>query len=325
VGLARSFREVLLLRLLLSVGESISLPASSKILASDFTESERGIANGVIDSGYKFGPAIGTLFGGLFLAHYGWRALFIVTGLVGLLWLIPWFWIANSEGSTHAHQTPSLSVVDILTSLRAWGTFAGNFCGGYVWALMLSWIPSYLVMERHMSVATMGVYGSLLFVATGITSMATGWVTDHLIRSGFSPSKVRIRFAAAGLFLTTLIVPGGFLANPVTGFLFLLAACAFYGFYSSNVWAITQSIAGPKNIGRWSGMQNLCGNLGSVASPAVTGWIVTVTGSFQLAFVVTAGILVIGALLYIFVIRNLDGIETNRSGDPIAQRVSTAL
>lgn len=325
VGLARSFQEVLMLRLLLSVGESISLPASSKILASDFSESERGIANGIIDSGYKFGPAIGTLFGGLFLAHFGWRALFGVTGILGLFWLIPWLLIASPGGSADTREMPSLTIRDILTSTRAWGTFAGNFCGGYVWALMLSWIPSYLVMERHMSMATMGIYGSLLFVATGVTSVTTGWLTDRLIQKGVSASKVRIRFAAAGLLLTTLIVPGGFLTNPTIGFSFLLAACGFYGFYSCNVWAISQSIAGPKNIGRWSGIQNLCGNLGSVTSPALTGWIVTVTGSFQLAFLVTAGVLVLGAVLYICVIRTLDGIEKDLTADPKTQRVSAGL
>jgi sugar phosphate permease len=200
---------------------------------------------------------------------------------------------------------------DLLLSPRAWGTFAGNFCGGYVWALMLSWIPSYLVMEQHMPMDRMGMFGSLLFVATGLTSLATGWFTDRLIRQGASASKVRIRFAAAGLLLATLLVPAGFAGDPRIGFAFLLAACACYGLYSSNVWAISQSIAGPRNIGRWSGVQNLVGNLGSVASPAVTGWVVTVTGSFQMAFVITAAVLVCGAAIYVFVVRTLEPIQSS--------------
>lgn len=315
VALAGSFTVLLILRLVLSAGESISLPASSKVLAAEFREEQRGIANGIIDSGYKFGPAIGTMFGGLFLAHYSWRTLFAVTGLAGLLWLIPWFRIAGSASPAGlVREAPSLRMRDILLNLRAWGTFLGNFCGGYVWALMLSWIPSYLVMERHMPMAQMGVFGSLLFVATGSTSIATGWITDRLIRRGADAGKVRIRFAVAGLLLATLIVPAGFAADPRVGFAFLLVACACFGFYSSNVWAISQSIAGPRNIGRWSGVQNLVGNLGSVASPAVTGWVVTVTGSFQMAFVITAIVLVCGAAIYLFGIRTLDPIRM--SGQP---------
>jgi MFS family permease len=314
VALAGSFFSLLILRLVLSVGESISLPASSKVLAAEFREEERGLANGIIDSGYKFGPAIGTLIGGIFLAHYHWRALFAATGIAGLAWLAPWFWVAGSAAPVAAtRDLPTLRLRDILLNFRAWGTFAGNFCGGYVWALMLSWIPSYLVMERHMPMAKMGLYGSLLFTATGLTSIATGTITDRLIRRGASASKVRIRFAAAGLLLATLIVPAGFSPNPAAGFACLLIACACFGFYSSNVWAITQSIAGPRNIGRWSGIQNLIGNLGSVASPAATGWVVKTTGSFQPAFVITAFVLIFGASVYLLVVRDIDPIQPGRN------------
>jgi MFS family permease len=317
VALAGSFTGVLILRLILSAGESISLPASSKVLAAEFREEERGIANGIIDSGYKFGPAIGTMFGGLFLAHYSWRALFAVTGLGGLIWLIPWFRIADSmTTAAAARETPSLRTRDILLNVRAWATFLGNFCGGYVWALMLSWIPSYLVTERHMSMTRMGIFGSLLFVGTGVTSVAAGCITDRLIRRGTDAGKVRIRFAAAGLLLATLIVPAGLAPDPRAGYAFLLVACACFGLYSSNVWAISQSIAGPRNIGRWSGVQNLIGNLGSVASPAVTGWVVTATGSFQVAFVITAFVLVIGVAIYLLVVRTLEPIRI--SGQSVA-------
>jgi MFS family permease len=317
VALAGGFLSIMLLRILLSVGESISLPASSKILAREFREDQRGIANGIVDSGYKFGPALGTAFGGVFVAQYGWRPLFIVTGLVGILWLIPWFWVAGSAAPAERPRADlgseavlplALSVKQILASPRAWGTFAGNFCGGYVWYLMLTWLPSYLVTERGMPLAKMGVYGSLLFTATGVTSIATGLVTDRLIRDGWSASKVRIRFAVCGLLLSILLVPAGLASSSRQALLWLTLACAFFGFYSSNVWAISQAIAGPRNIGRWSGIQNLIGNLGGVASPALTGWIVTVTGSFRGAFLVAAAVLLLGALTYITVVRSLDPI-----------------
>ena len=219
VAFAGSFTAILILRVLLSVGESISLPASSKVLATAFPEHQRGIANGILDSGYKFGPAIGVVFGGIFMAHYGWRALFLVTGLGGLLWLVPWFRIADSISNPVRKKADvtvpelghaALSVKQILTSRRAWGTFVGNFCGGYIWYLMLSWMPTYLVKERHMRLEEMGIYGSLLFVATGLSSLATGLVSDRMIRRGASASRVRIGFAVAGLLLSTLLVPAGY-------------------------------------------------------------------------------------------------------------------
>jgi dipeptide/tripeptide permease len=114
------------------------------------------------------------------------------------------------------------------------------------------------------------------------------------------------------------LVPAGFAANTTTAFLFLSIACASYGMYSCNIWAVTQSIAGPPNIGRWSGIQNLIGNLGGVASPALTGWIVTKTSSFRWAFVVAAGVMMIGILIYLFVVRNLDPIESISGREQIA-------
>jgi MFS family permease len=314
-ALAGSFFSLLLLRVLLSVGESISLPASSKILASQFREDERGIANGILDSGYKFGPAIGTFIGGLFVAKYGWRSLFLVTGGVGLLWLIPWFAVSSSldiqmqrgpDPSIPDPAAPRLTLKQILLTPRAWATFAGNFCGGYIWYLMLSWVPSYLVMALHFKLSKMGIYGAFIFLSTGLMSITAGWASDQMIRQGWSASKVRIRMAAAGLLLTTFFLPAGFASTPERAYFFLILACAFFGLFSANIWAISQSIAGPRNIGRWAGVQNLIGNLGGVASPYVTGWVVKLTGSFRWAFVIAAGVLVAGASIYLFLIRTLD-------------------
>jgi len=316
-ALAGSFLVLLLLRVFLSVGESISLPASSKILASEFREEERGIANGLLDSGTKFGPAIGTLLGGIILAKYGWRFLFLLTGGVALLWLVPWFAVSSSFGPPKPEKldpkvvvdevdAPELTLKQILLSRRAWATFAGNACGGYIWYLMLSWLPSYLVMSLHFNLTKMGVYGSLIFVATGLTDIAAGWASDRMIRSGWSASKVRIRMAAAGLIMSTLFVPAGFASTPGRAYFYLIIACALFGLYSANIWAITQSIAGPRNAGRWSGVQNFIGNLGGAASPVVTGWVIQLTGSFRGTFVITAVVVVVGAAIYLFLIRTLD-------------------
>ena len=318
IAFAVGFRSLLILRMLLSIGESISLPASSKILASAFAEHERGFANGILDSGYKFGPAIGVFFGGVFIAHFGWRYLFLVTGIGALLWLIPWFWIADSIRNlkqkdpligTFTHEHAFLSTKQIIRSSRAWGTFIGNFCGGYVWYLMLSWLPSYLVTQRHMNLTSMGIFGSLLFGVTGVSSIVTGLVTDRLIRGGSSASKVRLGFMVAGLLLSGFLVPAGLATTSTGALIFLFLAFASYGMFSCNIWAATQSIAGAPNIGRWAGIQNLVGNLGGVASPALTGWIVTATGSFQWAFVTAAVFMVVGAITYIFVVKTLDPVE----------------
>src|SRR5438270_10328793 len=90
-GIVHSFAVIYAMRLLLGMGESISFPSYSRILATQYPEHHRGLANAIVDAGTKTGPALGTLLGGLLMARVGWRVFFIGLGLVSLLWLIPWF------------------------------------------------------------------------------------------------------------------------------------------------------------------------------------------------------------------------------------------
>jgi len=89
-GLISTFAALFALRLLLGLGESVAYPSYSKIIAGTFPQTHRGIANSLVDMGSKIGPALGTLIGGLVVAQYGWRSLFLVLGGGSLLWLIPW-------------------------------------------------------------------------------------------------------------------------------------------------------------------------------------------------------------------------------------------
>ena len=93
-GLATTFTVLFAFRLLLGIGESVAYPAFSKIIAKDFPENQRGKANGFIDAGSKLGPALGTLIGGLIVANYGWRSLFMILGFGALAWLP--FWLRSA-------------------------------------------------------------------------------------------------------------------------------------------------------------------------------------------------------------------------------------
>ncbi len=88
-GLARGFLMLLAMRLLLGIGESVMMPACSKIFGFHLPEHHRGFANGLLQAGWCFGPAVGTLGSGLLIARYGWRPVFIGVGISSLVWLLP--------------------------------------------------------------------------------------------------------------------------------------------------------------------------------------------------------------------------------------------
>ena len=302
-GLAGSFAVILGLRLLLGVGESVAYPSYSKIIAARVPEHRRGLANALIDSGSKAGSALGTLIGGLVVARFGWRALFFLLGFGGLLWGPLWArWAPpmRVEGQPRRHEGPGFG--RILRERSAWGTFFGLFSTNYIWYFLLTWLPSYLVMERHFSLDMMAGYGSIPLWGFMISSMLSGWVSDRLIVRGGTPTRVRKTFAATGLLACTLIFPAVMVPNPWICLALLTVACLSCGLTSSNMWAITQTIAGPAAAGKWTGLQNAFGNLAGVTAPWVTGAIVSGTGRFFYAFLAVAVVAVLGGLSYVFVV-----------------------
>lgn len=322
-GFANSFTALLILRLLLGIGESVAYPAYSKIIAATFPETKRGLTNALVDASTKCGPAVGILLGGLFVGQYGWRIFFIGTGLISFLWLLPWFAFAPQTRQRDLVRVDTPSIREILGKREAWGTFFGLFGSNYVWYFLISWLPTYLVAERHFSKQEMATLGSLPFWCIAATSIIGGQLADTWIARGASPTKVRKTFVIAGLLLTISMLPSVLVTDHQTSMTILIVGCLPFGFYTSNLWAITQRVAGPKAAGKWTGLQNGFGNLGGVVSPWLTGFLVDQTGSFAWAFFAAGCALFGGALSYAVLVRNVEPIRWSTEIDaapPVAAR-----
>ena len=316
-GLASGFAALFALRLLLGMGESAAYPCYSKTFATYFPEHHRGLANGLIDAGSKFGPALGMLVGGLLMARFGWRPFFIVLGAASLVWLIPWLrWMPRGEGIATQHAAhaahPPPGVLHILGQRSAWGSFGGLFCGNYYWYFLLTWLPSYMVKERHFSDNHMANMSALAFLAIGVSSALCGWLSDHWIAAGATPTRVRKTFTVGGLVLSTVILPVAMVESKDLSMALLFLACIFFGMWRSNHWALIQTLAGPPAAGKWTAVQNGVGNLAGVAAPALTGLVVQRTGQFFWAFAVATGIVLAGAFFYMFVIGRIEQVDWSR-------------
>ena len=311
-GFVGGFYSLMGFRLLLGFGESVAYPAFSKIIASDYEESQRGMANALIDAGSKLGPALGTLVGGLIVAKYGWRSLFFILGFGALLWLPFWMIWAPRKSKVHLHQNSASPVSTYMPSMwellqirSVWGSFFGLFAINYTWYFMVTWFPSYLIKARHFSTERMAVLGSIPFLMIGVAAVLAGWWADRLISKGGSPTKVRKSFIAGGLLLNTLMLPASMAESDTLSLGLFFAACFALGLTTANHWAVTQTMAGPLAAGKWTGMQNAFGNIAGVIAPLVTGIIVEKTGSFYLAFVAVAVVVVLGAASFVFVIEDI--------------------
>jgi MFS family permease len=310
-GAAQIFVVIFGLRLLLGIGESVSYPAYSRILASEYPEHHRGFANALIDAGTKAGPALGILVGGLLVSQLGWRTFFFVLGGGSLLWLLPWAaWMPRGKNVTAREDGADVpSIAAILSQRSAWFTAFGLFCGNYYWYFLITWLPAYLEKERHFPKAKMAVLGWFPFFAIAFAGVIAGWVSDRLIARGHSLTRVRKGCAGIGLGFATILVPVALVRDATLAMALLTIACFAFGIYTSNVYAITQSLAGPQGAGKWTSFQNGFGNLAGVLAPSLTGFVVDRTGEFYLAFLVAAAFALAGAGMFVFGVGRIERVE----------------
>jgi sugar phosphate permease len=308
-GFVNSIQGLVLMRVLLAIGESVSVPASNRSIRYLFSARERGFATGLYTSGTKVGPAIATLLGAALLSRFGWRALFFTTGLIGMLWLVPWlqFYHADPEEQTHklrndATGRSTQAVLGYFRLRTVWGIFLGFLCYGYIWHVYATWLPGYLVSERKMSMLQMGLWGSLPFLSFAITIPLGGWVADRLIAKGSGELSIRRVFIVIGLFLGMLIMPAVFVQTGRSAVLFFTASTGGIGLATANIWAVTQALAPARHIGTWIGIQNFGGVIGAGLAPLVTGLLVDSTGSFVFPLMLAGVFSCLGIFCYVFLV-----------------------
>ncbi|MGH9510518.1 MAG: MFS transporter [Terriglobales bacterium] len=314
-GLVRGFTLLLVMRLILGIGESVAFPSASKILALHVPEQFRGLANGILISGIKLGPAVGTFGAGLLIARYGWRPVFIAVGLASLLWLPAWNkWMPRGAGLAEFSSDAIPTVARILRHRSFSGACAGHFCANYLLYFMLTWLPYYLVHERHLSLSSMSKIAALYFVIDAASAISTGWLSDFFISRGHSTTLVRKAAMGMGHTIAALALTGCALAGPHNYLAWLLAVGVGSGMAGSGLYVFCQIIAGPKAAGRWTGFQNGFANCAGIVAPALTGYIVNRFDSFQPALAITAAVSLAGGFAWVFWISRVAQVEWSPGG-----------
>jgi MFS family permease len=297
MGFAGGFASVLVLRTMLGVGESISFPGSSKIIARHVAPERRGIANAAIAMGIALGPAAGTLAGGMILGQWGWRAIFLAFGLVTLIWLLPWQATVRALPKTGHHDAGGrVPVAALLSKWPLWSMSIVHALGNYCFYFLLAWLPLYLTKARGFSIAEMTFLATLGYLVQGACALGYGHFSDWWTRSGRSEAACRRAMMVASQLLAAAAILGLAYAHSAVmiGFLLCLAGVASAAL-SLNLYAVAQMFAGPRAAGTWVGVQNAIGNLSGIIGPIVTGIVVQRAG-YDSAFVLTAVIAAIGAV-----------------------------
>ena len=309
-GYAQGLVNLLTLRIVLGVGQSVAFPASTRTVALWFRDNERGTVTACYLTGVRLGQALVAAFGAIYLVKGGLKLFFLLTGVIPLLWALLWYQFMDRWEAGHildkpqtndrpsGGQTSFIQGLKLLKHRSVLGIFLGFFAYDYAWFVYVSWLPGYLIMERHFSTREMGIYSSIPYVAMSVVIILSGLLSDWLIRRGRSEIRIRKAFIILGMIIGCLIVPAGFVEDKLTAVWLLSISLCGLGICSPNTWSLTQAICSKRNVGTVSGIQNFGGNLGGILAPALTGFIADTTKSFSLALGLTGAILVSGILSY---------------------------
>ena len=311
-GLAGSLGMIVFLRVLLGAGESIYLPAATKIVGSLYPPRERGLPSGIFNSGARAGLALGAPVVSLLIVHLGWRRMFLAVGLLALIWIVPWLLLfpkrlpGSEQGAGERFPGHLRGQRRFISGNRnLLGICLGFFCFDYYGYLLITWLPDYLVEVRHMTILKAGIYTSIPFLIFGLSEPIGGWIADALIRQGWDETRTRKGAVIWSFLAGILVVPAAYAATVTSTMLFICGA-SLIGFATGNLTAILQSCAPPNEVGRWTGAENLAGNVGGIIAPVVMGLLILRTGSFIPGFVVGALVIVIGAASYGWVVGKLE-------------------
>jgi MFS family permease len=296
MGFAGGFTSLVVLRTMLGVGESISFPGSSKIIARHIPAERRGAANAAVAAGIAIGPAVGTLAGGLILAEWGWRAIFFTFGVVTLIWLLPWREVVRMLPTTGHHDGGArVPVGALLTKWPLWSMSIVHALGNYCFYFLLAWLPLFLTKARGFTISEMTMLATLGYAVQGACAFAFGHFSDWWTRSGRSEAACRRWMMVASQLLAAVAILGlAFAHSAVSIGILLCLAGAASASLSLNLYAVAQMFSGPRAAGTWVGVQNAIGNLSGIFGPIITGIVVQRAG-YNSAFVLTAAVAALGA------------------------------
>ena len=326
-GAARGVTQFIGARLMLGVGEAFSLPSFTRVAFNWFPRSERGMACGIFNSGSTTGSALSLPVVTALIVAVGWRGAFGVTGILGIVWVLAWWFIYRDPEKYRAIApaqvdallaqrgmpvTPAASAkiswLDLFRYRSIWGLMIGLFCLNFAIYFFITWFPSYLLQARGFSLASLGTLGMVPALMAILGNWLGGYTSDRLLKMGWSPTKARKTCLVGGMLTASSIGVSAFVDSTMMCLALFSLAYAALSFTGANVWTVGSEIAPTQDhVASIGGIQNFAGNLAGILITTFTGVMLVLTkGSFLIPLAVAGGLCVVGALSYLFIVGKVE-------------------
>jgi ACS family hexuronate transporter-like MFS transporter len=289
-------------RFALGLGEAGNFPASIKTVAEWFPRKERALATGIFNAGTNVGILVAAAIVPPITLTYGWRWTFVVTGLVGFVWLGFWLLLyrrpedhprLSKAELAHIQSDPSEPTTRIpwsrlLPHRQTWAFAIGKFMTDPIWWIYLFWLPDFLKKNYSIDLKNVGIPLIIVYLIADIGSVAGGWLSSSMIKRGVSVNRAR---KTAMLICAIAVVPVVFAAKAsnvwVAVLLVGLAAAAHQG-WSANLFTTTSDMFPRRAVGSVVGIGGMAGAIGGMLISKIVGYILQWSGSYVPIFIIAA-------------------------------------
>ena len=304
-----------LMRFLLGLGEAGNFPAAIKTVAEWFPKRERALATGIFNSGTNVGALVTPIVVPIITIAYGWYWAFVVTGVLGFVWLI-WWWIAYDAPERHprvrpaelalirsdpAEATTSIPWARLFPHRATWAFAVGKFMTDPIWWVYLFWIPDFLNRNHGLDLSGIGPPIVVIYLVADVGSIGGGWLSSSLLKRGWTVNRAR---KTAMLICAAAVVPIVFAAQTDSLWLAValisIAAAAHQG-WSANIFTLVSDTFPRRAVGSVVGFGGMAGAIGGMLISKITGYLLEFTGSYLPVFIV-ASTAYLAALLVIHLI-----------------------
>ena len=300
-------------RFALGLGESANFPAAVKAIAEWFPKRERALATGIFNSGANIGAVVAPLAVPFLTVTYGWQSAFIVTGLIGFIWLV--FWILVYERPEHHRKLspaelgyirsdppdpPSGKIpwASLLRHRQTWAFVAGKFLTDPIWWFYLYWLPKFLNKTYGLTLTDLGLPLVVIYTMTSIGSIGGGWLSSRFIARGWPVGRARKTVMLICALLIVPIVSTASVANLWVAVALIGIAAAAHQGWSANLFTTASDMFPRDAVGSVVGLGGMAGAVGGMLLATSAGFLLEWTGSYMTLFIISGRVYLIALFIF---------------------------
>jgi MFS transporter, ACS family, hexuronate transporter len=318
---ARGMLSFSVFRVLLGFGEAGNWPGAAKSNAEWFPIKERAFAQGIFNSGAALGAIISAPLIAYLYIQFGWKFTFVLIGLSGILWVIPWWyinkglpaehpWITEEERNyilegqkttnTNVTEDNALSMRELLQYRQSWSIVLSRFFLDPVWWLFVSWLPIYLNERFGFDVKQIGAFAWVPYVGAMIGSLGGGWLSQKLMGQGWTVNKTRRWMVGlGGILMFPALIASAFAGTPEMAMATVFVALMGFQIAIGTIQTLPSDFFSGKNVGTLAGL----GGTSAVFGVLITTWLVpilTQNGNYTPFFAMATALVPVGVAMIYF-------------------------